>query len=373
MAEMDLKINIIPESKKLEDRLNRLKKLGVPIGAGITPAKEEDKEENKDRKKSNSLLGDILKAMGIMKISSTLLSGLVTLVEPFVRLFSALSFLVFFPLWKYLKPVLEKLASGVKEIAERGLLETIAGPTPREREGMIEGEEIKKSFLDIYPNIATVILGGFVAVMGAIVAFLVGSIPLTFSLILAGLVTLAPRLSEMVAEKFGSFWAVLFKLVLAVGVGIVAAALGGWIVALVGLMIATFALFLPELSKVGKFIFDSIVSNVKMGLSILRDLGGMIMGFIRRFIGGGRGGGGERVSDAIITPTGKVITTSPEDYLIATKTPEKLGVGAGGMTFSPTININAQINSEMDIRKVAEQIAEIGAEELSRKTGSGRF
>ena len=47
------------------------------------------------------------------------------------------------------------------------------------------------------------------------------------------------------------------------------------------------------------------------------------------------------VKDAIITPDGRVITTDPADFLIATKTPGALvGAGAGGGGENITVNIN---------------------------------
>ncbi len=45
----------------------------------------------------------------------------------------------------------------------------------------------------------------------------------------------------------------------------------------------------------------------------------------------------KKVNDAIITPSGDVISTHPEDYLIATKTPRTLLGNAGG---TPTINFS---------------------------------
>jgi hypothetical protein len=39
-----------------------------------------------------------------------------------------------------------------------------------------------------------------------------------------------------------------------------------------------------------------------------------------------------KVNDAIISPRGDIISTHPDDYIIATKTPEKLGNGKGGVT-----------------------------------------
>lgn len=46
----------------------------------------------------------------------------------------------------------------------------------------------------------------------------------------------------------------------------------------------------------------------------------------------------KKVNDAIITPSGDVISTHPDDYLIATKTPHSLvNAGKGG---APTINFS---------------------------------
>ena len=39
--------------------------------------------------------------------------------------------------------------------------------------------------------------------------------------------------------------------------------------------------------------------------------------------------GSESVNDAIISPNGNIITTAPDDYLIATKTPGSLGNSNG--------------------------------------------
>lgn len=55
------------------------------------------------------------------------------------------------------------------------------------------------------------------------------------------------------------------------------------------------------------------------------------------------------VNDAIITPSGNVISTHPDDYLIATKTPQTL---VGGGNSQPVINLNIQNNSgqKLDIK-----------------------
>ena len=86
-----------------------------------------------------------------------------------------------------------------------------------------------------------------------------------------------------------------------------------------------------------------------------------------KWFGGGSKKSGESddsVTDAIISPNGKVITTDPQDYLIATKDPKSLVSGGGGLS-NLTININIEkIDSEMRIRELAELISE----EIQRKT-----
>lgn len=71
-------------------------------------------------------------------------------------------------------------------------------------------------------------------------------------------------------------------------------------------------------------------------------------------------GKSKSVEDAIISPNGQIITTAPDDYLIATKDPQSLGGGSG------TININVSgnsFNNEQDMRKMVDMISR----ELSKK------
>lgn len=60
----------------------------------------------------------------------------------------------------------------------------------------------------------------------------------------------------------------------------------------------------------------------------------------------------QSVNDAVITPDGDVITTDPEDYLIATKTP---GQFAGGGAVTPIINNNIINNSSSKVRQEQQQ------------------
>lgn len=79
-----------------------------------------------------------------------------------------------------------------------------------------------------------------------------------------------------------------------------------------------------------------------------------------------------RVQDAIISPDGNIITTDPKDYLIATKDPQSL-MGGGNPTFAPNITVQATINSDIDIQRLAERLAEYQKNELTRRTNDFRF
>lgn len=64
----------------------------------------------------------------------------------------------------------------------------------------------------------------------------------------------------------------------------------------------------------------------------------------------------KRVNDAIITKTGQVVKTDPQDYIFAMKQPQKLAsaYGAGGGTY--TININANVRNDNDIRQIKNEL-----------------
>lgn len=62
-----------------------------------------------------------------------------------------------------------------------------------------------------------------------------------------------------------------------------------------------------------------------------------------------------RVNDAIITKTGQVVKTDPQDYIFAMKQPQRLASSAsGGGTY--TININANVRSDNDIRQIKNEL-----------------
>ena len=62
------------------------------------------------------------------------------------------------------------------------------------------------------------------------------------------------------------------------------------------------------------------------------------------------------IDDGIITPNNQVIKTNLKDYIIAMKQPQKLAsaYGAGGGTY--TININANVRNDNDIRQIKNEL-----------------
>ena len=65
-----------------------------------------------------------------------------------------------------------------------------------------------------------------------------------------------------------------------------------------------------------------------------------------------------RVNDAIITKTGQVVKTDPQDYIFAMKQPQKLASSAsGGGTY--TININANVRNDNDIRQIKNELEKL--------------
>ncbi len=57
------------------------------------------------------------------------------------------------------------------------------------------------------------------------------------------------------------------------------------------------------------------------------------------------------VNDAIIDPSGRIITTAPDDYLIATKDPQSLGKNSG-------VTVNVTVNGDVSGRELVEMVEE---------------
>lgn len=141
----------------------------------------------------------------------------------------------------------------------------------------------------------------------------------------------------------------------------------GWI-AFRDFMISLPQLILKAFEAIGKFFTETIPGW-------FRSIGNAIKGVIDRIVGAfGRGREARRsVGDAILRPSGEIIETDPRDTLIATRNPNALLAGGQGMVYSPTIYVNAAINTDMDIQRLAEKLADYSKDELSRRTADFRI
>lgn len=123
---------------------------------------------------------------------------------------------------------------------------------------------------------------------------------------------------------------------------------------------------LDILKDLGMKVLNWIGKKIIEGLDVLKDLGQKVLDWIWGKITGfwkWITGGEEKVGDVIISRHG-VFRTSPEDVIIATKTPERLGSGV--QIGSLNISVNANVSSDYDVRRLAELIAEEMDRNLAR-------
>lgn len=176
--------------------------------------------------------------------------------------------------------------------------------------------------------------------------------------------------TETLLPAFQRFWAVIqpFLPVL----GFIAKAIGAVLLgAILGtveglkVLIQMFTWVFDIVSKIAAFFIDELVGSIQAVIDKIKSLIAFVkelianlkeigIGGVIKSIGGKIqglfGGGSQSVNDAIISPNGNVITTHPDDYIMAMKDPSLLAGGAGG------INITITGNSFMGKEDIAEQI-----------------
>lgn len=101
--------------------------------------------------------------------------------------------------------------------------------------------------------------------------------------------------------------------------------------------------FIPLLT-LGSFLLDNLKNTFIKSFEVLSGIGSFIKDKILGFFGGG-GGRSRSVGDAVISPNGNVITTNPNDFLIATQNPGELG--GRGNTYNIEINVEGVMNDEV--------------------------
>ena len=129
-------------------------------------------------------------------------------------------------------------------------------------------------------------------------------------------------------------------------------------------LVAMFTLAWEAVSGIGQWIFDTLSSIMKSGFSVLSGIGNLVWKYVKSLLKIGKddkkSGSDSSINDAIITPNGDIIRTSPSDYLIATKNPQSLG----GQSRASSINVS--INGGLITEDVARKIGQIILKEVKR-------
>jgi hypothetical protein len=162
-------------------------------------------------------------------------------------------------------------------------------------------------------------------------------------------------------EMLGIDWKAWFKTIEAVINVFVEFWKGAWDI-IYNILVATWngiKSFIPSAVNAVMKYLDPLIQKFERIISLAGDLGVKIGGTTKKIAGNisagvsaaidiGRSVTG--VNDAIISPRGDIITTHPDDYLIATKNPQSLG--GGGIT----INVETVIGSDEYVDKLGRVI-----------------
>lgn len=126
------------------------------------------------------------------------------------------------------------------------------------------------------------------------------------------------------------------------------------------------------LSNIGSWIYDTMTSILSSSLNVLSDIGSWIKNKIMKLWKGTKSFGtsllnkGKSIigmNDGIVSPNGRLVSVSPQDYIMAAKDPKKL---MGGNSGSVVNNIYLTVNGNAD-RSMIEMIKRELRRELSSK------
>lgn len=167
-------------------------------------------------------------------------------------------------------------------------------------------------------------------------------------------------------------WILSFENTLAIAVTIIGKWLGelpGKLWAIVFAAWSTISTWPDKIwNNILKPAFQAVADAMRSAVDSIRNIGQGIIASITS--AAGRAGNFVRsvigVRDAVIAPGGRLITTDPQDYLIATKNPKALG-GGGGSTIN--ININSPVvRNDSDIKMLIKEFSRVMQREQRRYT-----
>jgi len=379
MGVFDLRVRLIPDSRELQkairgsqrDAIGRSAK-GSAIGTGIAAG-------------VGAGVGKGIKVTGFGKMLAALfginafVSAIRPLLEPVLKLLSAIMLLFFVPLIPLLKPFLTIMAEKVKALLP--VMQEIADKVAASFEGggfaagfetfikeitpvLISGlETLLTTFV---PVAIPILVDGFITFIDELVK--PANVDKIGSAMIEGFKNLMLGLVEIVKENWKEIL-IGFITVLLVGVigGLIALLAGltlGWAVAIGAAIVGALVFISVKLKELWPEIVEGIKSawdNLTTGLkNIFEAIVSKVKGFLSIFGGsGGQSSNSESAGDFILRPGGGLIKTDPRDTLIGFRA-DKGGMGNLGGGGAITININNPVvRQTSDLKRMARELESI--------------
>jgi len=228
-------------------------KVDIPVGKGKTGSSASGGGE--DSKALGKEMKSLTKAVALGNVIASALSGITSglaqLIQPLIRVLSALFIVIFLPLLPMLQALTEGIAKFTFDVAEAG--------------GGLKGlvDALKKNF----DPTEIVGLGAIIAGL-ILVAFTTGLAGIGWAAILLGAVTMfGDEIAQAIISTIGEFWSGVLGTILIAAGAIILFAIGGWVLALVGILIAGFVAFWDEI--IGAF--KAFGEDIKLSWQITVD------------------------------------------------------------------------------------------------------
>ncbi len=346
---------MIPDTKELDKELKKKRTFSGLLGFGGG-----EKDKTKKQKTSSGILAGIIKGTVLLAVITTILSSLADFLKPIFSLFKVILSILFLPLIPLLKPVLKglgelarrlvpimiELSEKVEKIVTPRLAEIIDAIIDFVVTRVDAFVSIVETVLDIFENFAPfldVVLNSIISVLN----FFNEKGLEFFQNILDALLFAA----DFLVDKWGTIKDILT-----------------WI--------GTFfepawKIIKDALEEAGDFLqerWDSILSILERTADLLESVFDKISNIFS-------GKNLKRLSPIPLPFLGPFATGGviPETGLALVHKGETVVPAGRGMGITQNITIQATINNDLDIRRLAERLAELSKDELARSTGSQRF
>jgi hypothetical protein len=336
---------------------------------------------------TNSILKDLGFIAGAVGIMAVIWKGLEPVLKPVFQLLGFILTLLFMPLIPILKPMvlmLSDLATTLTPVMQK-ITERIdnmlgeganIGDVFREMFTMI-GAEVLPIFVDFFQRAMTPLVEGFAQFMSVLIPFLIPVLVEGFVVFINELAKVTPLIADAIATLvLGVMRATtdVFRtdLVTALGilVGVLATAILiikgvtiGWAIALGVLLGVIIYMAIKGWVDIFQTLGELLKNTGNWFNTQLNNLFGSIISVITSILNRIKSisipspsqlfGRADRVQDFILHPNGRLIKTASDDFLVGTKSPEKM---MGGKEITININ-NPVVREERDLQKITEMVS----------------